>query len=166
VSSHKSLFTENSVATQKQYNTGINTNKIQNTTIKSITSSFFTKLNYLLHLITKFAKAIHFGNISYYKLILFLRSQLGRSVAKYPHNWLTRWRQAASGTARRANVVFSSASGLVCLCVKGPHTRRHHFAAWSRHGNIKWHDKVGRQNRRCETALSRSHREDTLSMSR
>jgi len=45
---YKSLFTENSVATQKQYSTRINTNKIQNTTIKSITSSFFTKLNYLL----------------------------------------------------------------------------------------------------------------------
>jgi len=46
------------------------TNKIQNTTIKFITSSFFTKLNYLLHLITKLAKAIHCGNVSYYKLIL------------------------------------------------------------------------------------------------
>ena len=71
----KTLFTENSVVTQKQYSTIINTNKIQNTTIKSITSSLFTKLNYLLHLITKLAKAIHFGNVSYYKLILpFLRS--------------------------------------------------------------------------------------------
>ena len=49
---YKSLFTENSVATQKRYSTSINTNKIQNTTIKSITSSFFTKLKYLLHLIT------------------------------------------------------------------------------------------------------------------
>ena len=67
---YKSLFTENSVATQKQYSTSINANKIQNTTIKSITSSFFTKLNYLLHLITKLAKAIYCGNVSYYKLIL------------------------------------------------------------------------------------------------
>jgi len=38
--------------------------------MKSITSSFFTKLNYLLHLITKLAKAIHCGNVLYYKLIL------------------------------------------------------------------------------------------------
>jgi len=53
----KSLFTENSVATQKQYSTRMNTNTIQNTTIKSITSSFFTRLNHLLHLITKLAKA-------------------------------------------------------------------------------------------------------------
>jgi len=30
---YKSLFTENSVATQKRYSTSINTNKIQNTTI-------------------------------------------------------------------------------------------------------------------------------------
>ena len=81
--SRKSLFTENSVATQKQCSTSINTNKIQSTTIKSITSSFFTKLNYLLHLITKLAKATCCGNVSYYKLILpFLRSQLGRSIAK------------------------------------------------------------------------------------
>jgi len=43
---YKSLFTKNSLATRKQYSTGINTNKAQNTTIKSITSSFFTKLNY------------------------------------------------------------------------------------------------------------------------
>ena len=43
----------------------------QNTTIKSITSSFFAKLNDLLHLITKLAKAIHCRNVSYYKLILF-----------------------------------------------------------------------------------------------
>ena len=64
--SRKSLFTENSVATQKQYSTSINTNKIQSTTIKSITSSFFTKLNYLLHLITKLAKATCCGNVSYY----------------------------------------------------------------------------------------------------
>jgi len=62
---YKSLFTENSVATQRQYSTSINTNKIQNTTIKSITSSFFAKLVYLLHLITKLAKAIHCGNVSY-----------------------------------------------------------------------------------------------------
>jgi len=74
---YKSLFTENSAATQKQYSTSVNTNKIQNTTIKSITSSFFTKLNYLLHLVAKLAKAIHCGNVSYYKLVLpFLRSQL------------------------------------------------------------------------------------------
>ena len=79
---YKSLFTENSVATQKQYSTSINTNKIQNTTIKSITSSLFTKLNYLLRLITKLAKTINCGNVSYYKLILpFLSSQLGRSIA-------------------------------------------------------------------------------------
>jgi len=45
--SGKGAIYENSVATQKQYSTRINTNKIQNTTIKSITSSFFTKLNYL-----------------------------------------------------------------------------------------------------------------------
>jgi len=70
VSSHKSIFAENSVATPKQYSTSINTDKIENTTIKSITSSFFTKLNYLLYLITKFAKAIHCGNVSYYKHIL------------------------------------------------------------------------------------------------
>jgi len=50
----------------------MNTNKIQNTAIKFITSSFFTKLNYLLHLITKLAKAIRGGNVSYYKLILIL----------------------------------------------------------------------------------------------
>jgi len=69
------LFTENSVATHKQYSTSINTNKIQNTTIESITSSFFTKLNYLFHLITKLAKGIYCRNVSYYKLILpFLRS--------------------------------------------------------------------------------------------
>jgi len=49
---YKFLFTENSVAIQKQYSTSINANKIQNTTIMSITSSFFTKLYYLLHLIT------------------------------------------------------------------------------------------------------------------
>ena len=54
---YKSLFAENSVATQKQYSTSVNANKIQNTTIKSVTSSFFTKLNYLLHLITKQGKA-------------------------------------------------------------------------------------------------------------
>ena len=35
----------------------MNTNTVQNTTIKSITSSFFTRLNHLLHLITKLAKA-------------------------------------------------------------------------------------------------------------
>ena len=43
---YESLFAENSVAAQKQYSTSIDTNKIQNTTIKSITSSFFTKLYY------------------------------------------------------------------------------------------------------------------------
>jgi len=67
---YKSLFTENSVATQKQNSTSINTNKVQNTTIKSITSSFFTKLNYLLHLITKLAKAHSLWNVSHCKLIL------------------------------------------------------------------------------------------------
>jgi len=71
---YKSLFTENSVATQKQYSTSVNTNKMQNTTIKSITSSFFTKLKYLLHLVAKLAKAIHCGNVSYYKLILHYSS--------------------------------------------------------------------------------------------
>jgi len=38
--------------------------------MKSITSSFFTKLNYLLHLITKLAKAIHCPNVLYYKLLI------------------------------------------------------------------------------------------------
>ena len=33
-------------------------------TLGTTYSSFFTKLNYLLHLITKLAKAIHCGNVS------------------------------------------------------------------------------------------------------
>jgi len=53
---YKSLFTENSVATQRQYSTSINTNKIQNTTIKSITSSFSTKLVHLLILLQNWQK--------------------------------------------------------------------------------------------------------------
>jgi len=70
----KSLFTENSAATQEQYSTSINTNKIQYKMQRSSPSqylthgttysSFSTKLNYLLHLITKLAKAIHCGNVS------------------------------------------------------------------------------------------------------
>jgi len=53
---------------------------MQNTTIKSITSSFFAKLNYLLHLVTKLAKAIHRGNVSYYKLILPFLELTARQV--------------------------------------------------------------------------------------
>ena len=47
---YKSLFTENSVATQKQYSTSINTNKMQNTTIKSITSTTSSYITISLHL--------------------------------------------------------------------------------------------------------------------
>ena len=53
---------------------------MQNTTIKSITSSFFTKRNYLLHLIPKLAKAIHCGNVPYYKLILPFLELTARQV--------------------------------------------------------------------------------------
>jgi len=131
--SYKSLFTENSVATQKQYSKSININKIQNTTIKSITSSFFTKLNYLLHLVAKLAKAIHCGNVSYYKLVLpFLRSQLSfLSFPPFPSPPLL-------GHIRSDNNFPSPADLWRCAARRGHTGTKVRRYNWHSAGSVRW----------------------------